>query len=134
MSETKFGEFVSKGWGYEKIIVNGPHYCGKILHFAKGRSCSAHYHVKKTETFFISFGEILVQYFNGPERAEELIKEESGWSFLENHCDQEILKKGDHFHLSPGLVHKMTALKDSEIIEFSTTDYNDDSYRLIKGD
>jgi quercetin dioxygenase-like cupin family protein len=134
MSETKFDEFVSKGWGYEKIIVNGPFYCGKILHFVKGRSCSSHYHVKKTETFYISFGKILVQYFNDEERAREIIRQESEWSFLENHCEKEILEKGDYFHLEPGLVHKMTALEDSEIIEFSTTDYKDDSYRLIKGD
>ena len=31
-------KFVSKGWGYEKWIVNKPEYCGKILFFPKVKS------------------------------------------------------------------------------------------------
>jgi len=133
MLDIKFNEFVPKGWGYEKIIVNGPEYCGKILHFVKGRSCSMHYHVRKTETFYVSFGEICVEYLYNNVLADEIL-EESGEQGIFNACSTKILCEGDHFHLEPGLVHKMTALRDSEIIEFSTTDYSDDSYRLIKGD
>ena len=133
MIEVKFNEFIGKGWGYEKIIVNGPDYCGKILHFVKGRSCSMHFHVKKTETFYVSFGEIYVEYLYNNVLAEEIL-DESGEQSVFDACSSKVLKEGDYFHLEPRLVHKMTALKDSEIIEFSTTDYSDDSYRLIKGD
>ena len=133
MDKFEFDKFVSKGWGYEKVIVNGPLYCGKILHFVKGRSCSAHFHKKKTETFYVSFGKIEVRYMQDNERAEQYIREYGEQHFLDV-CAKEILEKGDYFHLEPFLVHKMTALEDTEIIEFSTTDYEDDSYRLIKGD
>ena len=30
-------KFVSKGWGFEKWIVNCEEYCGKLLYFVKGK-------------------------------------------------------------------------------------------------
>ena len=30
--------FVSKGWGFEKWIVNTDEYCGKLLYFVKGKN------------------------------------------------------------------------------------------------
>jgi D-lyxose ketol-isomerase len=48
---------VLKNWGYEKIIVNNNLYCGKILHFFKGKTGSAHFHLKKDETFFVVFNQ-----------------------------------------------------------------------------
>ena len=55
-------KFVSKGWGYEKWIANGPEYCGKLLHFNLGKRCSWHYHKIKDETFYIQSGELLLIY------------------------------------------------------------------------
>ena len=34
-------KIVPKGWGYEKWIVNTDEYCGKLLHFIKGKKCSS---------------------------------------------------------------------------------------------
>lgn len=46
---------------------------------------------------------------------------------------QEItLLPGDAFYIPPGRIHQPWALEDSEIIEFSTTHFDEDSYRLIK--
>lgn len=147
MSEDiKFDEFVSKGWGYEKIIVNGPLYCGKILRFVKDRKCSLHYHMKKTETFHLLSGKLKVLWCNDSERME-LIKK-TGWDEVKQYkhsehyredaimelCKEEILEPGDTFHLEPGLVHMMVALEDSDLLEISTQDFKDDSYRIIKGD
>ena len=53
---------VPKGWGYEKWIVNGELYCGKLLFFEKGKRCSWHYHKIKDETFYIQSGELLLIY------------------------------------------------------------------------
>ena len=49
-------KFVSKGWGYEKWIVNCEKYCGKLLFIAKGKKCSWHYHRKKDEVFYVQSG------------------------------------------------------------------------------
>jgi mannose-6-phosphate isomerase-like protein (cupin superfamily) len=45
-----------------------------------------------------------------------------------------ILNPGDNFHVKTGLIHQMKALKDTEMFEFSTQHFDEDSYRVIKGD
>ena len=55
-------KFVSKGWGFEKWIVNCEKYCGKLLYFVKGKKCSWHYHKIKDEVFYIQSGKILLRY------------------------------------------------------------------------
>jgi hypothetical protein len=37
-------------------------------------------------------------------------------------------------HIPQGLRHQMIALEDSKLFEFSTTHYESDSYRIVKGD
>jgi hypothetical protein len=41
---------------------------------------------------------------------------------------------GECMDIAPGLVHQMEALEDARLLEFSTQHFEDDSYRLIKGD
>ncbi len=116
--------FVSKGWGYEKWVVNNEKYCGKILHFAKGRQCSLHYHKLKDETFFISSGLVRIAYIGiDPENIPEDLS-----------LVQVVLSKGDSMHIPPHTAHHIYALEDSEIIEFSTQHFDEDSYRIKKGD
>jgi hypothetical protein len=45
-----------------------------------------------------------------------------------------ILNPGDKFHIYQGLKHQMIALEDTELFEFSTQHFDDDSIRIIKGD
>ena len=48
---------------------------------------------------------------------------------------QEItLQPGQNFYVYPGLKHQMIALEDSELFEFSTQHFDEDSYRVVKGD
>lgn len=145
-------KFVSKGWGFEKIICNDK-YCGKLLYFAKGKRCSLHYHKIKDEVFFIHSGRIRVYYSDSISSLEKWLKgmkKEQGSvnndqlfammvSMLSTHGNQswlqvKILNRGDNFHVPPGRVHQMIALEDTELYEFSTTHYDEDSYRIIKGD
>lgn len=112
-------KFVSKGWGFEKWIVNTEEYCGKLLYFVNGKKCSWHYHELKDETFYIQSGKILLKYSDSDE-----IK----------YADEIILNKGDKFHIYRGLRHQMFALQDTELFEFSTQHFEEDSYRLLKGD
>jgi len=112
-------KFVSKGWGYEKWIVNCPIYCGKILFFAQGKKCSWHYHEIKDEVFYIQSGAVEVSY-----------------SYQDNLeiSDKILLVEGDKFHVPTGMRHQMYALKDTELFEFSTEHFDSDSIRLQKGD
>ena len=108
-----------KGWGYEKWIVNKDEYCGKLLHIIKGKKCSWHYHKLKDETFYLQEGKILLKYSDEDniEQSKEL-----------------ILERGDKFHVYRGLRHQMFALEDTDLFEFSTQHFDNDSYRVIKGD
>jgi quercetin dioxygenase-like cupin family protein len=111
--------FVPKGWGFEKWIVNTEEYCGKLLYFAKGKKCSWHYHKLKDETFYIQSGKILLKYSDDDEIVD---------------ANEIILNKGDNFHIYRGLRHQMFALEDTELFEFSTQHFDEDSHRLERGD
>jgi len=112
-------KFVPKGWGFEKWIVNCEEYCGKILYFVKGRKCSWHYHKLKDEVFYIQSGKILLKYYDEDDIA---------------YANEIVLNKGDKFHVYRGLRHQMIALEDTELFEFSTQHFDEDSYRVIQGD
>ena len=111
--------YVEKGWGWERWICNGPEYCGKLLFFNKGKKCSWHVHKLKDEVFYLQSGQMLVKYSDSDDLtvANEL-----------------ILNPGENFHVYRGLRHRMIALEDSELFEFSTQHFDSDSYRLEKGD
>ena len=110
---------VPKGWGYEKWIVNKKEYCGKLLFFEKNKRCSWHYPRIKDETFYLQSGKIMLHYSNNDDFSLSEIS---------------ILNPGDNFYIYPGLRHQMLALEDSELFEFSTEHFDEDSYRVIKGD
>jgi len=112
-------KLVPKGWGYEKWIVNTEEYCGKILHFIKDGRCSYHYHKLKDETFYVQSGKIRLYY---------------GTNDDYDNANHITLVKGDKFHVRRGLRHQMVALEDSELFEFSTQHFDEDSYRIILGD
>ena len=44
------------------------------------------------------------------------------------------LGPGDNFHVYRGLRHQMIAIEDTELFEFSTQHFDEDSYRILKGD
>jgi quercetin dioxygenase-like cupin family protein len=110
-----------KGWGHEDWISNNKEYCGKLLFFKKGKRCSFHYHIKKKETFYLASGKMEVRVGWGDD------VKDSGISSY-------ILNPGDSLEISRGLRHQMIALKDSQLFEFSTTHFETDSKRIVKGD
>ena len=112
-------EFVKKGWGFERWIINKPEYCGKLLFFEKDKRCSWHFHKIKDEVFYLQSGRLLVRY--------------SDEDYLEN-AKEVVLEPGQNFYVYTGLRHQMIALEDSELFEFSTQHFDEDSYRIIKGD
>lgn len=112
-------EIHPKGWGHEKWIVNKPEYCGKVLVFEKGKRCSWHYHAKKDEVFYLHSGAMTVFY---------------GWTDDIMKSDSIMMTPGDTFHVPIGMRHQMHAEEASELFEFSTQHFEDDSFRVIKGD
>jgi len=113
-------KYVSKGWGYEKWIVNKKEYCGKLLFFFKGKKCSWHFHKVKDETFYIQSGRIKLYWHDHKDDLSS--------------AHVRVLEKGDTWHVPVGQRHRMEALEDTELFEFSTEHFDEDSYRIEKGD
>ena len=115
--------FTPKGWGWERTIVNTPKYCGKVLVFAMGRKCSWHYHALdgKDETFLVIRGALHVTY--GPDDDPDSTRN----TYV-------VLRAGRSLRIEPGTRHRMLALEDTEMVEFSTHDEPADSIKIERGD
>ncbi len=153
-------QVVHKPWGYERWCINSPLYCGKELFFFNGRSCSFHYHRVKDETFLVASGLIRIRWimptvslkflkwFASADPSVQLV---THWWMDDSILKQpqvmgatpeevlyrssalRTLSPGDIFHVPVGMIHQMTGLGDSKMIEFSTHHEDSDSYRLIPG-
>jgi quercetin dioxygenase-like cupin family protein len=111
-------EIVPKGWGKEVIFVNNDEYCGKLLCFNKGKKFSMHYHLRKKETWYVSKGKFMLVW----------VDTENGITYTEE------LKVGDVITNERGEPHQLIALEDAEVFEVSTKHYDEDSFRMWKGD
>ena len=112
-------EIYKKGWGYEKWIHNSSEYCGKILFFNAGKKCSWHYHKIKDEVFYVQRGSILIKF---------------SWQDEIANASEILLRVGESFHVPQGLRHQMKAVEETELFEISTTHFDSDSIRIVKGD
>jgi quercetin dioxygenase-like cupin family protein len=111
-------KIVPKGWGEEIHIKNSDGYCGKILKFFEGKSFSMHSHDEKTETWYVTKGQLELSYFDLSNADKKF----------------QLLSVGDVVHVPRGNPHQLKAIEDSEVFEVSSTDYSHDSYRIGKGD
>lgn len=89
----------------------------KLLYIEKEKKLSLHFHLKKTEIFYMVEGSLEVTIIHdGVEYVFEL-------------------RKHDSIIVRPGIVHSMKGLEDNNILlEVSTLDEETDSYRIKKGD
>lgn len=109
---------VPKDWGSELILDNNELYCGKILRFNAGASFSLHYHLLKTESWYVLSGTFRMVTMN-TERGEE---------------EQRDIVKGDAFRVEPGAPHQLCAGPNGgQILEVSTQHFDSDSYRIRRG-
>ena len=111
-------DIVKKKWGEEVIINNTQEYCGKILRFKPNGMFSMHYHCEKSESWFINKGEFIMDYID-TETAERKTT---------------VLKEGMVVDIPKYQPHKLFTLDGGEIFEVSTQHFDDDSYRIEKGD
>ena len=99
---------IEKPWGHELIWAHTDRYVGKILHIRKGEALSLQYHSVKDETVLVLRGSILLCYENDQLRGTKTLKPGS-----------------DAFRIPPGLVHRMIALEDADVVEVSTPELDD---------
>jgi mannose-6-phosphate isomerase-like protein (cupin superfamily) len=111
-------ETVPKGWGHETILVNGSLYCGKILHFNTAAKFSMHFHMKKTETWYIQSGEFIFRYIDTKDASQHEVS----------------VLPGSSITIHPGDPHQLICIKEGDVYEFSTEHFDTDSYRVAKGD
>lgn len=109
---------IPKGWGHEIIFENNELYCGKLLNFKQGAKFSMHYHMIKDETWYVQEGEFIYRWIN-TETAE---------------VNELVLRVGDTVRQFPGQPHQLEALTNGVIYEVSTKHFDEDSYRVWKGD
>jgi FkbM family methyltransferase len=109
---------VPKGWGHEIIFENNELYCGKLLCFKKGAKFSMHYHMIKDETWYVKEGEFIYRWID-TDTAD---------------LNEVTLREGDSVRQLPGQPHQLIALTDGIIFEVSTQHFDEDSYRVFKGD
>lgn len=100
---------VEKPWGHEIWWARTERYVGKLLHVKRGESLSLQYHEVKDETILVQAGRLLFET-RGPHESELRSLE---------------LLPGQAFHITPGTVHRMTALEDCDIFEVSTPELED---------
>jgi mannose-6-phosphate isomerase-like protein (cupin superfamily) len=115
MLTTDHQKLVSKPWGYELWITNTEKYCGKLLHIVKGKQLSWHYHKLKDEVMYVQSGCIVIVY---------------GYDEDIKNADDRVLWAGESFHIPAGLIHRIIATETSEVFEFSTQHFDEDSYRI----
>jgi mannose-6-phosphate isomerase len=98
---------VEKPWGFELIWAHADRYVGKILHIAAGHALSLQYHRVKDETIHLLSGAMRFEYDRG-----EGLREVA-------------LQPGDSVRIVPGMVHRMIALADCDVLEASTPELED---------
>ena len=114
---------VEKPWGYELIWAETAEYVGKILHLNAGEALSLQYHEVKDETIHLLSG--TMRFEAGPSVEDLAVVE---------------LVEGQSFRVTPGTVHRMSAMTDCDILEASTAHLEDvvrleDRYgRVAEGD
>jgi mannose-6-phosphate isomerase len=98
---------VEKPWGYELHWAKTDRYVGKLIHVNAGHALSLQFHKVKDETIYLHSGRLVFETQEG----EKLVKRD--------------MHPGEHVHITPKTIHRMTAVEDSDIFEVSTPELDD---------
>ena len=100
---------VDKPWGYELIWALTERYCGKLLVVRAGHELSLQFHREKDESWYVLEGRAKVELAAVGERVPS----------------SEVVTPGAAFRITPGTVHRVSALDDTTILEVSTPQLED---------
>jgi mannose-6-phosphate isomerase-like protein (cupin superfamily) len=93
-----------KPWGHEVVFASGENgYVGKLITVKAGQALSLQYHLEKDETISILSGEVVLEH--GPSLDDLRTR---------------VMRPGHTVHLSPTVVHRISAVTDSQLVEVST--------------
>ena len=98
---------VDKPWGHELIWAQTDRYVGKVIHVRAGHALSLQYHDRKEETILLWRGRLHFELGTAEHRR--------AWE----------MQPGESVHITRGLVHRMTAIEDSDLFEVSTPELDD---------
>lgn len=98
---------VEKPWGYELHWAKTDRYVGKLIHVNAGHALSLQYHNQKDETIFLWSGRLKFEIGD------------------KNHLTTREMAPGEAVHITPGVIHRMTAISDCDIFEVSTPELHD---------
>ncbi|MFQ5872258.1 MAG: cupin [Dehalococcoidia bacterium] len=99
---------VPKPWGEELWVVHNEHYALKIITIRAGCRTSLQFHNQKHEANYVDFGKV-----------KTTLQDENGKS------DVQIMGPGAVVEIAPGRQHRIEALKDTRLIEVSTSHLDD---------
>ncbi len=99
---------VEKPWGWELHWADTDLYVGKILHVNAGEALSLQYHEQKDETICVLSGTLTLVVGPGADVLEEI-----------------TLRTHDAYRIRPGVVHRMVAVTECDILEASTPHLQD---------
>ena len=108
-------KIVKKPWGAEIHIANSNEYCLKYLIFFKQKQFSHHSHNLKKELWHCVYGKM-----------ECVLENNAGKQYF-------IFNQGDKIEIQPNIIHQLQAIKNTILVEVSSRDYPEDSYRQIEG-
>lgn len=100
---------VDKPWGHELVWARTDRYAAKLLHVKAGHVLSCQYHNLKDETMHVLRGELILRLGGGPET--DLVERR--------------LHSGESVHITPGTIHQIEAVVDSDVLEASTPELDD---------
>ncbi len=98
---------VEKPWGYELIWARTDRYVGKVIHVRAGHALSLQFHERKDETILLWRGRLRFELGTADDRRS--------WE----------MEPGERVHIAAGMVHRMTAVEDSDLFEVSTPELDD---------
>lgn len=96
-----------KDWGEELLVAHTPDYTGKVLTMRAGESGPLQYHVFKDETMHLWAG-----------KAELTLA-------VDEKLTKQTIRAGQSFHVPPGTVHRVKALRTCIFFEASTPHFED---------
>ena len=106
---------VEKPWGYELIWADTERYVGKLLFVRAGQALSLQYHERKDEAWLVQSGRASLELGT--------FGDKSSMHTVSMHTVE--IGPGDAFRYRPRMVHRITAIEDTTILEVSTPDLDD---------
>ena len=105
---TRLPRRVKKPWGEVLVWAETEDYLGRILRIRAGEAQSLHFHEERDETILLLRGKMILEVGAGV-----------------NSLHETRVREGEVMHLPAGLLHRIVATTDAEVLEVSTPDADD---------